>query len=39
VPSSPELVGEREESLGLPLCVVKQQYLGHGRHSSHVPNP
>src|SRR6266540_2452459 len=34
VARSAQLVGEREEALGLPLRVVEQQYLGHGRHSN-----
>ncbi len=29
VSGSSQLVGEREESGCLSLCVVKQQYLGH----------
>jgi hypothetical protein len=29
VPGGPQLVGKSEESLGLPLRVVKQQYLRH----------
>ena len=29
VPGSSQLVGEREESAGLPVCVMEQQYLGH----------
>jgi hypothetical protein len=33
VSGSPQVVGESEEPRRLPLCVVKQQYLGHGRHS------
>jgi len=30
VAGGPQLVGEGEESIGLSLCVVKQQDLGHG---------
>jgi hypothetical protein len=30
VARSPQLIGESEDSFGLPMCVVKQQYLGHG---------
>jgi hypothetical protein len=29
VSGSSQLVGEREESAGLTLCVVEEQYLGH----------
>jgi hypothetical protein len=29
VSGSSQLVGEREESLSLALCVMEQQYLGH----------
>jgi hypothetical protein len=38
VAGSPQLVGESEESRGLSLCVVKQQYLGHGRESKSRPD-
>jgi hypothetical protein len=36
VSGSPQVVGESEEPRRLPLCVVKQQYLGHGRHSNYA---
>ena len=34
VAGCPQLVGESEESLGLPLCMMEEEYLGHGRHSN-----
>ena len=36
VSGSSQLVGEREESSSLALCVMEQQYLGHDTRSYHA---
>jgi len=33
----PQLVGEGQESVGLTLGMVKEQYLGHARQCTRAP--